>query len=91
MELTTIAAARSHLTQLVHRAEDGAEIHLTRHGKPVAVLISMERFNAMRAPKSSMFLGIKEWRDVYGGVDLTDDEIGSWRINQLARDFSWED
>ena len=36
----SIAEARNHLPAIVHDAENGAPIELTRRGKPVAVLIS---------------------------------------------------
>ncbi|MFH2074834.1 MAG: type II toxin-antitoxin system Phd/YefM family antitoxin [Pseudomonadota bacterium] len=34
--------ARNQLAAIVHEAEDGATLGLTRHGKPVAVLMGME-------------------------------------------------
>ena len=38
----SIAKARDQLAELVHRAEKGAAVELTRHGKPVAVILSKQ-------------------------------------------------
>lgn len=39
MTTTTISEARAHLPQLLTRVEDGDEVTITRHGKPVAVVV----------------------------------------------------
>lgn len=39
MSTTTLADAKAHLSALVTQAEQGAEIIITRHGKPVAKLV----------------------------------------------------
>lgn len=40
----SIAEARNHLPALVHAAEKGKAVELTRRGKPVAVLISADDY-----------------------------------------------
>ena len=40
MSTASIAEAKAHLSELVARAEAGEEITLTRHGKPVARLVT---------------------------------------------------
>jgi antitoxin Phd len=37
----TIAEAKSRLPAIIHSVEDGPSVKLTRHGKPVAVLLSI--------------------------------------------------
>ena len=44
----SIAEARSSLPTIVDQAEAGAEIELTRRGKPVAVLISHRQLERLR-------------------------------------------
>ena len=42
MSQVSIAEAKNALTRLIYEAERGEAIHITRHGKPVAVLISAD-------------------------------------------------
>jgi len=44
----SIAEARSNLPAIVDQAEAGLEIELTRHGKPVAVVVSLREFGRRR-------------------------------------------
>ena len=44
----SIAEIRNRLSEVVHEAEEGEEITLTRRGKPVAVLLSRQKFTRLR-------------------------------------------
>ena len=55
----SIAEARSILPTIVDQAEAGAEIELTRRGKPVAVRISHRQLERMRSDRP-------RFMDVYG-------------------------
>ncbi len=90
MELTTIAAAKNNLPRLIHAAEAGDDIHITRHGRSVAVLISEERYQQLFNTGKGVFQAILQWREQYGGIDLTDEEVDSWRDRSPAREFSWD-
>ena len=43
----TIAEAKSKLPAIIHTVEDGPSIKLTRHGKPVAVLLSIREYEQL--------------------------------------------
>jgi prevent-host-death family protein len=90
METTTIADAKNNLPKLIHAAQAGEDIHLTRHGRPVAVLISEDRYQQMLRAGKSVFHEIMKWREDHGSVELTDEEIESWRNRSPAREFSWD-
>lgn len=90
MELTTIADAKNNLPRLIHAAEAGDDIHITRHGRPVAVLISEERYQQLSSTGKSVFQAILQWREQYGGIDLSDEEVDSWRDRTPAREFAWD-
>ena len=47
----SIAEARSNLPTIVDQAEAGAEVELTRRGKPVAVLISHRQLERVRSDR----------------------------------------
>lgn len=90
MELTTIAEAKNNLPRLIHAVESGGDIHITRFGKPVAVLISEERYQQLFSTGKTVFQAIMQWREQYGSIALTDEEIDSWRDRTPAREFSWD-
>ena len=84
MDTTTIEDAKNNLPQLIHAVEKGKDIHISRHGKPVAVLISEERYKQLCQPTTGVFDAIMDWREKYGAVELTDEEIDSWRDRSSA-------
>ena len=44
----SVADARDRLAKLVHDAERGAAVEITRRGKPVAVLVSLSEYQRLR-------------------------------------------
>jgi len=56
MTTVSIAEAKNQLPRIVQQAETGDPVHITRHGKPVAVLVSEAEYERLRAgqaePKS---------------------------------------
>ena len=43
----TAARAKSELAECIRKAEHGEQVIITRHGKPVAVLVAVERLAAI--------------------------------------------
>ena len=91
----SIARARDRLTYLVHVAERGEPIELTRRGKPVAVLVSVEDFERIPpAPKHKSFEEfVEEWRASMTPEELEeldpDEVFRDARDKSPGRDFSW--
>ena len=87
----SIAEAKNQLPELVRKAEKGKPIRLTRRGKPVAVLLSDRDYQSLQEKKGDLWAAIKRFRAKadYKGVELTDDEIDSWRDRSMGRDFKW--
>lgn len=90
MKNATITDAKNNLPKLIHAAEAGEDIHISRHGKPVAVIISEERYQQLSQQESGVYLAIMEWRKEYGSVELSDQEVDSWRDRSEPRDFAWD-
>jgi|SRR6266545_3116094 len=57
-----IAEARRHLADIVDQAESGIEVRLTRRGRPVAVVVSMKRYESLRQPRTSFARAYREFR-----------------------------
>ncbi len=72
----SIAEAKTHLPRIIHEAENNGVIHLTRYGKPVAVILSESEYAALQpgrrvSTKQALldFLGNDKFSDV--DVDTT--------------------
>ena len=64
---TSIYEARNNFSALVKKAEAGEPVELTRHDKPVAVIISWEEWQE-RKPKSSFMEDMMKIRAKYADV-----------------------
>ena len=93
MAETSIAEAKTQLTRLIHQAERGEAVHITRRGKPVAVLLSEDEYARLRQrPEQRDFWDlITEMRadPAFEPVDWTDEKVDAWRDRQPAREFEW--
>jgi prevent-host-death family protein len=49
MTAMTVSEARAALPELLTRVEDGEEVTITRHGRPVAVLVRPDALRSRRA------------------------------------------
>jgi len=82
----SVAQARDRLANLVHQAERGRAIHITRRGKLAAVLISAAEFERTHGRRrQGVGDAILAWRAKYGGVQLTNREIDAWRDRSPGR------
>jgi len=93
MTTVSIAEAKNQLTRIVQQAETGESVHITRHGKPVAVLVSKTEYERLRSNKSepkSLWDTVVDWRNAnnFDWPGLTDEEIDSWRDKSLPREFA---
>lgn len=92
MKTTTIADAKNHLSHLIDQLENNEPIHLTRYGKPVAVMMSEAQYNKLIARKTGLYSAIQNWRNSLSGSDeigLSDDELKDLRKDSVGRECSW--
>lgn len=94
MKTSTIADAKNNLSHLIHQLEFEEPIHLTRYGKPVAVMMSESQYQALVSPPKSLNLAILNWRsqlDEETDVGLTVGELNVIRKESSGRDFTWDE
>jgi prevent-host-death family protein len=88
MKTTTIADAKNQLSNLIHQLENGEPVHLTRYGKPVAVMMSENQYQKLVKPQKSLHTAIQDWREKHAGIcnstQHTDNETG-WDAEQLKK------
>ena len=88
----SISQARDQLARLVHDAESGRHIELTRRGRPVAVVIAIDEYRKLSAPKTGLWSAIADFRsshDLSGMEDLADELSSGTRSGDGGREFSW--
>ena len=87
----SIAEARHDLASLVHEAETGKPVTLTRRGKSVAVLLSRGQYEELLEKKKGYWGALRELRKAYdvAGSGLSDSELKGLRDRSPARRFSW--
>ncbi len=61
-DTTSLADAKAHLSALVTRVEQGAEVTITRHGKPVAKLVPVQPKKVLR--KGGELAGDPAWENI---------------------------
>jgi len=94
MKTSSIADAKNNLSHLIQEIETGDPVHLTRYGKPVAVIISEHQYQNLVAPNKSVTTAIMKWRsqlneNVGDGFDVS--ELEELRKESIGREFLWEE
>lgn len=73
----SIAQARDQLTQLVHQAEQGSPVELTRRGKRVAVILSAAEYDRLRPPRPDFWTSLVKFRQKLAeeNIEIDPDEV----------------
>jgi prevent-host-death family protein len=81
MKQVGIFDAKTHLSSLVDEVEQGREIVITRHGKPVAKLVRADKFDRLTPEQvAKRRQALKELRKIGERlkINATQEEIKSW-------------
>jgi prevent-host-death family protein len=83
----SVADARAHLPEILDDVEAGKEVHLTRRGRPVAVVLSPERYDALRQERTHFADAYRAFaeRHAPGEVALEPDFFDSLRNRETGR------
>lgn len=86
----SIAEARNQLSSIVHEAERGQPVELTRRGELVAVILSANVYRRLTAGGTGLWNAIEAWREGFDVADLDiDPEVFNVRDPSPGRDFQW--
>jgi len=92
MKTSTIADAKNNLSQLIYQLESDDPIHLTRHGKPVAVMLSEANYQRLTQKNNGLYQAIQQWRrQLDSDGALTETELNTLRTTSQPRAFSWDE
>jgi prevent-host-death family protein len=91
-QAVSLSEAKAQLAGLVHAAESGEVVHISRHGKAVAVLLSEQAYAALQGDVQGtrVWEAIAQWRRAgrsQHGDDWPGDlEINTWRDRSVGRE-----
>lgn len=86
----SIAEARDQLARVVHEAEKGESIELTRRGEPVAVLISLQEYQHTRRAKGQFWDRLREFRKRMDKSSAVSDEFDDLRDPTSGRHVDFD-
>ena len=78
----SIADAKARFAELVHQAEAGTPVRITRRGKPVAVLLAETDYARLQTTEVGWAAFSQAWRDQMVAESLpllSDEEMSAWR------------
>jgi len=94
MKTSTIAQAKNNLSHLIHQVDGDEPVHITRYGKPVAVMMSEAQYKALTSPVKSINSAILNWRcerDESIDHGFTETELSDIRAEAVTREFTWDE
>ena len=83
----TIAEAKSNLPAIIHSVEDGPSVKLTRHGKPVAVLLSIREYEQLSKNRLGFWSALTKFRNILEkeDINITDADFTELRNTSTGR------
>ena len=87
----SIAEARNHFTAIVHDLETHPSIQLTRRGRPVAVLMSIEEYERLAAGKTGFWESYSAFRAAVdlGSLEIKPETFEGLRERSAGREVTW--
>ena len=69
----SVAETKDGLTKILRLVERRGHVHITRRGKPVAVVMSVEEFDALQPRRLSFMEALKRFKETVGDDSFFDD------------------
>ncbi len=84
----TIAEAKDKLPSIIHSVENGSPVTLTRHGRPVAVLLSVSQYEKLSSGKKGYWEALEAFRGRMKSEDIqiSDIDFEGLRDDSRGRD-----
>ena len=89
----SIAEAKNRLPTIVHHVEKGPSVELTRHGKTVAVLMSVQEYEQLSRKYTGFWSAISEFRRKVEdeSVEISDSDFNGLRDTFSGREVEVDD
>jgi prevent-host-death family protein len=88
-EQYTIAEAKNKLPSIIHAVEKGAPVKLTRHGRPVAVLLSIDQYDKLSRKRGGYWRALNSFRKLMEkeNVLVSDEDFKGLRDDSPGREI----
>ncbi len=88
----SIAEAKNRLPTIVHYVEKGPSVELTRRGKPVVVLLSIQEYERLSRKYTGFWSAVSEYRRKLEdkGIEISDSDFKGLRDLSLGREVGLE-
>ena len=85
-----IALAKNKLTSIIYSVENGTPVQLTRHGKPVAVLLSIDEYERLSQKREGFWETLIAFRKIIEKecVEISDSDFKTLRDTSTGREVS---
>ena len=89
----SISEAKNRLPTIVHYVEKGPSVELTRRGKPVAVLLSIQEYVQLSRKYSGFWRALSEFRRKVEdeGIEISDRDFKGLRDQSSGREVELEE
>ena len=86
-----ISVAKNKLPSIIHNVEDGSPIQLTRHGKPVAVLVSFAQYQGLVNQKKDFWTALTYFKKGFqeGEPLVEEQDFDGLRDESRGRDVNF--
>jgi len=87
----SIAEAKNKLPSIIHSVEKGPSVKLTRRGRPVAVLLSIQEYERLSQKKMDFWLALKSFRKIAEkeGIEISNEDFKGLRDYSPGREVDW--
>ena len=87
----SIAEAKNKLPSIIHSVEKGPSVRLTRRGRPVAVLLSIQEYEYLNRKKEGFWRALKAFRrqTEQEGIEISNADFKGLRDNSAGREVDW--
>ena len=87
----SITEAKSKLHSLVHSIEEGPSVTLTRHGRPVAVLVSIREYERLNRKREGFWRALTAFRNAMEkeSIEISDSDFETLRDTSPGREGEW--
>lgn len=84
----SIAEAKNKLPTIIHFVEKGPSVELTRRGKPVAVLLSVQEYERLNREYTGFWNAVSQFRRKMAdeGVVISDNDFSGLRDSSAGRE-----
>ena len=89
----SIAEAKNHFTELVHDLETESTIQVTRRGKPVAIMLSVQQYQQLNSKRSDFWEALLAFRAKLDALEIDLDPesfLSGVRDRAPGREFDWK-